>query len=352
VSILANPDGAETLLMTTPPEATAEDAVSIARRFFGVEAAARVLTSERDRNFHLTAPDGGEFVLKIANSAEDPRVTNLQTEALRHIESRNPGLPAPRIRAALDGRFEIELPLPNGSIHLVRLLTFLPGEPLHRTASSADQRAELGRRLAEIGLALSDFRHPAAHHELLWDLKHVQKLRALLPHIADAKRRALATETLDNHRLRIEPRLASFRSQIVHNDFNPHNVLVDPADPTRVTGVLDFGDIVETQLVNDVAIAASYLVEGEDPVRRVAEFVGAYHSLSRLLPDEIDALYDLMMLRQLMTIAITEWRASLHPDNKAYILRNHPRAAAALQTLADVGRDRATAALRRACEME
>ena len=30
----------------------------------------------------------------------------------------------------------------------------------------------------------------------------------------------------------------------MHGDLNPHNLLTDPADPTRIAGILDFGDSI------------------------------------------------------------------------------------------------------------
>jgi Ser/Thr protein kinase RdoA (MazF antagonist) len=110
--------GPNMLLVTTAPQATDEDAIAIAVHSFGVVAKARFLTSERDKNFHIQADDGREFVLKITNSAEDPGVTNLQTEALRHIERHAPHLPAPRACPTLDGRFEAVVTLGNASDHI------------------------------------------------------------------------------------------------------------------------------------------------------------------------------------------------------------------------------------------
>jgi hydroxylysine kinase len=342
----------DALLATTAPQATEEDARTIAAHAFGIAAEVRLLTSERDKNFHLRAGDGREFVLKIANAAEDPDVSNLQTMALRHLAAHDPALPVPRVCPALDGQFETVARLNDGSRHLVRLLTFLPGEPQYRTRSSLAQAVELGRLLAAIGLGLRDFRHKAASHELLWDLNRASKLERLLPFIEEERCRTLATAGLECYEHHVRPRQAGLRAQVVHNDFNPHNVLVDPADPSRVTGVLDFGDMVETPLVHDVAIAASYQVEGEGWLERTSAFVAAYHSVYPLLPEEVDGLFDLITLRHVMTVAITSWRASLYPDNKAYILRNQPRAAAALEILDRLGRDRGRARLRQACKVE
>jgi hydroxylysine kinase len=342
----------DALLATTAPQATEDDARRIAADAFGVAAEVRALTSERDRNFHLRAGDGREFVLKITNAAEDPDVSNLQTMALRHLAAHDPTLPVPRVCPALDGQFEIMTQLADGSRHLVRLLTFLPGEPQYRTRSSLVQAVKLGRTLAAIGLALQDFRHKAESHELLWDLNRAFRLPRLLPFIEDERCRALAIAGLDCYEQHVRSRQAGLRAQVVHNDFNPHNVLVDPEDPGRVTGVLDFGDMVKTPLVHDVAVAASYQVEGEGWLERTTAFVASYHSLYPLLPEEVDSLFDLITLRHVMTVAITSWRASLYPDNKAYILRNQPRAAAALEILDRLGRDKGRAQLRQACKVE
>jgi hydroxylysine kinase len=340
------------ILNTMAPLIGEAEAAALVRRVFGISARSHLLTSERDKNFRILADDGRAFVLKVINSAEDPSVSNFQTSALRHIEAVAPHLPVPKVCASIEGQYETVVRIAAGSDHMVRLLTYLPGQPLYRSAPSRSQIESLGRSLANIDLALKDFRHPAAAHEILWDLKGAARLRPYLVHISDDRRRVLADEGLSRFEATILPQLAAFRAQVVHNDFNPHNVLVDPCEPARVTGVLDFGDMVETPLINDVAVAASYQVEGDDPLGRTTSVVAAYQSVFPLRRDEVEVLFDLIALRQVVTVTITEWRATLYPDNERYILRNQPRAAAALETLNRIGRAEATARLRRACLME
>ena len=60
-------------------------AEALAAEHYGLPATAHRLDSERDQNFRLRTRDGRDYVLKIANPAEDRAVTNLQTEALRHL---------------------------------------------------------------------------------------------------------------------------------------------------------------------------------------------------------------------------------------------------------------------------
>ncbi len=340
-------------LLTAPaPRAGDAEAEALARGLFGVAGRAARLSGERDLNFHIVPEAGPGWVLKIGNATEDRGVVALQGGALRHIAARDPELPVPRVCATRGGEDDAFATLESGTSHVVRLLTFLPGDPLHGSPPSDAQAAALGRCLARLGLALRGFAHPAARHDLLWDLQQAPRLHALLPHVADPRRRALAAGVLDRYEHHVAPRMAGFRRQVVHNDFNPHNIVVDPADPARVAGVLDFGDMVETPLVNDVAVAASYQVGADDPLGRVAALVGAYHAVSPLRREEVEVLPDLLSLRFVLSVVIAEWRAALHPENRAYILRNLSRAAAALDLFARIGPEAVRRPLARACTLE
>ena len=334
------------------PSATNAEAEAIARDLFGVAGRAEPLPGERDLNLRIVPETGSGWVLKISNTAEDRAVVAMQSAALRHIATRDPALPVPRVCATRAGGNEALVALADGTSHIVRLLTFLPGEPLPASSPSRSQAAAIGTHLARIGLALADFVHPAASYALLWDLQRAPCLVHLLGHVGEPRRRALARDTLERHARRIAPGMAAFRRQIVHNDFNPHNLVVDAADPDAIVGVLDFGDMVETALVNDVAVAASYQIGPGGELDRIAALVGAYHATAPLRREEIGALPDLIQLRFAMSVVIPEWRASLHPGNRPYILRNHARAAAALEAFDRIGLGAVRRTLRHACLLE
>ena len=124
------------------------------------------------------------------------------------------------------------------------------------------------------------------------------------------------------------PAVPGLRTQVIHNDFNPHNLLVSPQDAAQLTGIIDFGDVVRTQLINDVAIAACYLLEGAaHPLDLPIALVQGYQSVTPLQAAELALLPSLMATRLAITVAITEWRAERYPDNRAYITKNTPYAA-------------------------
>jgi Ser/Thr protein kinase RdoA (MazF antagonist) len=183
-----------------------------------------------------------------------------------------------------------------------------------------------------------------------WDLQHAGRVAPLLDTLADHSRQALATQALDAFMKRVPDRLARQRSQVIYNDLNPHNVLVDSQAPEHVTGIIDFGDIAHTALINDVAIGAAYLcVLGGTPLEYPLRFIRAYHDVTPLQPAELELIYDLMVARLVMTVAITQWRASRNPQNSGYILKNTQLAWTGLERLSRVDHKQATAVFIEAC---
>ena len=70
------------------PRFSRQDAVRIAKDFFGIDAAAEQLPSERDQNFHLTDSSGPEYVLKLANATERCEMLEFQNQAMMHIAAK------------------------------------------------------------------------------------------------------------------------------------------------------------------------------------------------------------------------------------------------------------------------
>ena len=331
------------------PETLAQTLVA---EHYGLVVATRRLDSERDQNFRLRTPEGNEYVLKIANPAEDPAITNLQTEALLHVARKDPSLPIPRVFPARNGALELEIAFDDGSTRIMRLLSFMAGIPMNAAKASATQRRDLGQSAARLARGLGDFSHPGANHKLLWDLQHAAELRPLLDAVP-TDRRDLVQRFLDGFETHALPALQHLRKQPLHNDLNPHNVVVDPANHDRVTGIIDFGDLTSTARVNDLAIAAAYQVaDSDDPLAPACDVIAAYHAVMPLEPAEFAVLFDLIATRMAMTIVISSWRAVRYPENRDYILRNNPTAWARLGRIAPISREQARGRIQRACEVE
>ena len=103
-------------------------------------------------------------------------------------------------------------------------------------------------------------------------------------------------------------------------------------------------------LIIDVAVACAYLCT-DDPssLGEIEAFVRGYHDVSPLMPEEIDLLPDLVRTRHIMTMLITNWRASQYPENRDYILRNETSARVTLDMLADIEHGKFTNRLHEIC---
>ncbi|NRF67529.1 phosphotransferase [Aquincola sp. S2] len=329
-------------LSTTAPDLAPAEVRALVDRLYGVDGSVQSLAGERDQNCLVETADGSRFVLKISNPSEPAAVVDFQIAALEHIARVSPEQPVPRVVRTLDGHTHGAIELPGGRRTRVRMLTYLDGIQIRETVRTAAQRRAMGTGLAALNRALHGFTHPGAAHDLLWNVAAAHRLAAKLDGIVDAKRRALAEAFMTRFTEHVLPRLASLRSQVIHNDYHLYNVLVAPDDQARIVGIIDFGDMLHAPLVGEVATAAAFHMAGnEDPFEGPAQFVAAYHAALPLTGVEQDIVADLMATRHLVTVLISEWRAARYPENRTYIMRHNPAAWEALFHMADLSRDTA-----------
>jgi Ser/Thr protein kinase RdoA (MazF antagonist) len=353
-------DGAGDLIRLSPADTVlAADATAVLHTGFGMAGRLDRLPGEADDNFLLNTADGTRYVAKFAHPKSDPDVIDAQARVLRHIEAVAGGLPVPRVVPATDGSLWITA----GSGRIVLVTSYLSGTPLRAVRTSAALRRELGRTLAVLGRALSEFGRPLTGRPLtgrplLWDIAQLSQLRPLVAELpADAGRDLLA-DLLDRFATRTEPRLAALRTQLVHNDFNLDNILISAdADGAGagvgVAGILDFGDMTLTALANDVAIAACYqLSDDTDLVGPALDLIGGYHARTPLTAAELDLLPELILARLVARVAIPRWRANKFPENRAYILRSTSMAWAHLNRLLAVPAAQLAGRIRAACPLE
>ena len=338
------------VLTSVDSSPSTNDIVEFVSRHYGLAVEVVKLSAERDDNYRITAADGSQFLFKLAHSAEDPAVVDLQTKAFQHVRAVTPSIWVQRLVPTIDGALKTSLMAVHGRERLGWMLTYLAGVPLSCCGPTAEHAAQLGLIAAELDSALHTFTHPAAARGLLWDMQHAVQTRELLQYTHATSDRILGEQAIDTFERETAPTLATLRTQVIHNDLNPYNVIVNPIEPHQISGIIDFGDMVHAPLVNEVAVAAAYLVSVTDaPFGTVPSFVAAYHSRNPLKPEEIAVLPQLIAVRQAIAIAITNWRASMYPENRDYILRNHDSALWGLRKLTAMGERRAREQLMDAC---
>ena len=340
------------------------------------------LNSYDDRNFYARTEDGTHaYTLKVHNGVESarPGLLSAQTAMMRHLRAHDVPAPVPmRTNASLnfigsinekskrpvhDDVAYLELPQASGEIgarrlHAVRVLTWLPGEIAERSARvrhTPEFLRDVGAFLGKMASALSSFSHPGAERDHLWDLKNVRDARPFAEAIEDSENASIASSVLDAFETIVTPHACALRSGVAHGDANDQNVLVrvihpsvaddffapgrKPVAPKAVPcGILDFGDIVTTWRVNDVAVAAAYFALGsEDPVGSVAEIVTGFERTFPLTATERRVLPTLVAARLVCSCALGAYSASLDPENEAYLLLTQKPGWTALRHMRDIG---------------
>jgi Ser/Thr protein kinase RdoA (MazF antagonist) len=191
----------------------------------------------------------------------------------------------------------------------VRLMTYLPGTPLVEVTPHAPELlVDFGRKLGLLDRALADFDHPAVHRDFHWDLANGNRV---IDHhaglIEDARLRELVLEC----RCKVNPDL---RRSVIHGDANDYNVLVEG---NRVVGLIDFGDIVHSWTVGNLAVALAYVVLGkDDPFSAATHVIEGYATEFPLLLEEREVLWPLVRLRLAMSVCLAAYQHSLRPENE------------------------------------
>ena len=300
------------------PALTAAAASRLVREVYGVEGEVTELGSHQDRNFLVRAADR-PLVLKVANRSWGRPALEAQNAALRHVALAGLGIGVPVPVDGLDG-LDLHAVEVDGETLLCRLLTFVAGDPvMSRQHLSRLVVADLGRLAAVTSRSLATFEHPGLDRVVQWDLRHASEVvAALLPSIADPSRQGLVADRAASAGERLAPVADLLRTQAIHGDVTDDNVVgrADSAGRVRPDGVIDFGDLMRSWLVADLAVTcASVLRHHPDDPFAVLPAVRAFDQLVPLDDADIAALWPLVVLRGAVLVTSGEHQAQLDPDN-------------------------------------
>ena len=294
-------------MLDQAPTFTIEEASKIAHDEYNLVGIAEELPSERDQNFLLKTQTGERFILKIANATEQRALLEAQNDAMTHLASRLSFCPRVILNESGHALSQVQTAT---SEHFVRLATFIPGVPLAKVKPTSRLLFNFGKRLGEFSRAMSDFDHPAFHRNFHWDLAKGQKV------IDDYSPLITNRELL----AQVEKCRPFFDSNlhlpltIIHGDANDYNVLVQGED---VVGLIDFGDLIHSYRVGELAIALAYVVlDKADPLMSGKAVVAGYLSEFELSKEEIELVWPLMLTRLGMSICLAAHQRQQKPDNE------------------------------------
>lgn len=321
---------------------------------YGLDCGVERLPGERDLNLLATTDSRKRFVLKIAHPDEDRGLLEAQHQALKVLADRVDF--CPQLVPTLDGAPTFEAVSGAGTRHLVRLVSYCEGVPLGRIARHSPQLLqELGRCLGQLDVALADFDHPALHRKFDWDLARAPEvIDRHLGCLPEGAFKDLIRAILDAHRRDVLPLLSGLPKTVIYNDANDFNVIVGSGRDVfprhqEMRGIVDFGDMVYSHTINDLAIAMAYaMLDKDDPLDVAASLAQGYHRERPLRDDEIDVVFPLACLRLAVSACIAAHQSVLRPEDPYLVISQEP-IRRSLPRLAAIPTGFARATLRHAC---
>jgi 4-aminobutyrate aminotransferase-like enzyme/Ser/Thr protein kinase RdoA (MazF antagonist) len=290
-------------------------ASSIAKSLFGIEGSAKALAGELDFNFKIDT-DQGVFVLKVSRPDSSSSFLDFQQNLLMHVAAntrQKTPIPSPTLTGEMVGTWKD----PSGRDRVVRLLSWMEG----RLWSSVNPHSPtllqaLGTCAGDISNALSGFEHIELDREFEWDVAQSSWVGDFI-HLFNQEERGIIEKQLNRFNAS-HSTYSELRKCPVHNDVNDNNIVVssDKINP-EVIGLIDYGDAVCTQLINDVAITLAYGMMGKaNPLESAQHVVEGYHKAFPLLAEELKFLHNLVAMRLIISVTKAAINKDKEPENE------------------------------------
>ncbi|MER9222953.1 phosphotransferase enzyme family protein [Mesorhizobium sp. M0644] len=290
-------------------------------RHYGLSGHAERLGSEKGHTFWLKA-GANEYLVKVSPSDEPEPVTALQIAAMGYLDDAAHALPIQRIKPTLDRRDSVPIDLGDGTCRTLSVFCFVEGLLWEQMDADVEQLTKVGDMLGRVDIALRLFGHPAAARSLVYDIRQFPHWAGLVEYAPDLKHRLLGQRVFKLFEEVVLPRLPSLEMQVIHGDYAPNNVVVDPHSDVFVKAILDFGDTLHSAVIFDPANPVAHLIgrTQDHPWRDAFAFVAGYEQSRPINESELPLLPVAALARLTMLALIRHWKAERAPDQREELL--------------------------------
>ncbi len=206
------------------------------------------------------------------------------------------------------------------------MISAVPGAPLANVVLRTDALWEqMGSAIGGLTRGLDGFDSAAFHRTLDWDLARASAVVSeRIDQVHDRDLRALIDHVHLGYVRDVVPVLPSLRQSVIHADLNDYNLLVD-ARAQQLTGIIDFGDVVYSHTVNEIAIAVAYaMLDAVDPLLTAARLVAGYHAEWPLTEAELSVLFPLACMRLCVSACMAAESQRAQSDNSYLRVSQQP----------------------------
>ena len=317
---------------------------------FDVKGSIKELVGEVDYNFKVESKCGKNYLLKISGPNFESDYIDFQINLLEYL-NKNCEIEITKSELTIEGSRSCIVKDGLGRDRCVRLLSWVEGRlwssvnPINKSL-----RKELGYKAAILSNSLINFKHSFSKREIEWDISNSLWVEDHLDKFDTDQKKILKTFIIDFKKNL--PLYNDLTKSIIHNDINDNNIIVsnDLLNPS-VKSIIDFGDSVYTQTINDLAVTCSYgIMNVNDPLAACCEIISGYNNISSITDNELKLLYNLIAMRLVISVTKSLINRFKEPDNK-YLLISEKPAWELLKKWVEVDSEFAYYSYRKACDL-
>ena len=339
-------------LANTPPH-TLQDAQTFTLQYFQIEATSiKELPSYEDRNFHIRTADGKQFILKIMALGTEIEKIELEHLVMRQLNKTAHNLQFPQPVPNQQNELITRLPAPNGQSFFMHLLTWVEGRMMvSANPCSENLLYNLGEACGRVCRELKGFDHPAAHRKFDWDNAQAIWTKEKLDIFENSEGRDCVQYFIELFETEALPYLSELPKSVTHNDFNDFNILITKnlSNP-QIAGLIDFGDVVYTNTINELAICTAYnCMNKKDPLTAACQILKGCQSVFPFTDAEIRVLFPLIAIRMVVSVTSSTLKILQTPENAEYLLAHQQPAWRLLRKWKEIHPRFAYYAFRNAC---
>lgn len=280
------------------------------------------LEGEIDINYKLKMIDK-DYLVKISRPEADLEYIEFQIDILNFLSSKSEK--TPKLYSDNFEKFISEFDDSSGKIRYVRLLSWMDGRIFSSVNPVSDELLfSLGLHAGEITNLLLDYDHTYAHREFEWDNANADWTKNHVELFGDERK------SIVNHFIimfnSLEPIFKMLRKSVVHNDVNDNNIIVsNNLLSPKVSAIIDYGDSIFTQTINDLAICIAYgAMNKQDPLEASLKILKGYNQSFQLTEEELRCLYTLVGIRLVISVTKSAINKVKEPENEYLQISEKP----------------------------
>ncbi|WP_224489875.1 aminotransferase class III-fold pyridoxal phosphate-dependent enzyme [Robertkochia flava] len=294
-----------------------EEVKSLLLENYGIKGEIRRLDGELDLNFMVLTEGQPEYLFKVTHFDASSAFLDFQVALLEHLSTQD--LPSPAIIPTLQNESCGWFTDTSGQSRQFRLLTWMPGRLWSQVNPVTDHlRYSLGKVAGKLTRSLRGFAHTESYRSLEWDIAQGAWTEEHHGLFSGAQRKCI--EYFQQMFREQAGAYRDLRKAVVHNDVNDNNIVVtqDIYNP-EVYALIDFGDAVHTQIINDLAVCCVYaIMECNDPLAAAIPIIRGYHENFPLQEKELEQLYMAIGMRMVISLTKSAINKVAEPEN-AYL---------------------------------